>query len=439
MSPKKITTLPLAGMLLLGLSTPVLAGTVEDVKALQDQGKHTEAYQLGHEHPEELGNPEFDFQYGIASIDAGHASEGILALERYILNFPDNARARLELARGYFSLGEDVQAREEFEEVKKLNPPAPVQAAIERYIDAIRAREGRYTTTSSFYLETGAGSDNNVNGGVDNARINLPVLGNVTVANAGVAIPDNFTHLAVGGQVSQPVAVGVTLVGGLNYDSKLYHRDNNYDMESLSGSAGVTVREDGNLFRFNGSANRLNVARTGYRDLVGVSGEWLRQLDELQVINTALQFAQMSYANTNEVRAANVVGGSAGYRKTFISTWQPVVNIGLTGSQERNQRERPDLGRNISGASLGVTLSPHPQWGINLDGNYQASLYNGPDTIMRTTRLDTNRTYNLNVTYLLSKSFSIRSDVSFSDNQSNLELYSYKKTVGSVNVRYDFK
>jgi hypothetical protein len=58
---------------------------------------------------------------------------------------------------------------------------------------------------------------------------------------------------------------------------------------------------------------------------------------------------------------------------------------------------------------------------------------------MSTTRLDTNRTYNLNVTYLLTKNFSIRSDVSFSDNQSNLELYSYKKTVGSVNVRYDFK
>jgi hypothetical protein len=416
-----------------------LAGTVEDVKALQEQGKHIEAYQLGHEHPEELGNPEFDFQYGIASIDAGHASEGILALERYILNFPDNARARLELARGYFTLGEDVQAREEFEAVKKLNPPAPVQAAIERYIDAIRAREGRYTTTSSFYLETGAGRDSNINGGVANATISLPVLGSVTVANTGVEMADNFSHLAAGGQISKPVAVGITLLGGVNYDSKYYRSNPAYDMGSLNASAGVAVRDDANLFRFNTSANALNIDRIRYRDMVGVSGEWLRQLDELQSISSALQYARMTYLGANEVRNANVVGGSAGYRKIFASTWQPVINISINGSQERNQRERSDLGRNISGASLGVSLSPHPQWGINLDGNYQASLYNGPDTIMSTTRLDTNRTYNLNVTYLLSKSFSIRSDVSFSDNQSNLELYSYKKTVGSVNVRYDFK
>src|SRR4051812_37658779 len=96
-----------------------IAATADDVKALIDQGKAADAYALGKQHPEELGNPAFDFYYGVAAIDAGHAGEGVLALERYITNFPDNQQARLELARGYFVLGDDARAREEFDVVLK--------------------------------------------------------------------------------------------------------------------------------------------------------------------------------------------------------------------------------------------------------------------------------------------------------------------------------
>ncbi|HEX2565736.1 MAG TPA: tetratricopeptide repeat protein, partial [Burkholderiales bacterium] len=104
------------------------AATADDVKALVDQGKAADAYALGRQHPEELGNPAFDFYYGVAAVDSGHAGEGVLALERYVANFPDNQAARLELGRAYFVLGDDVRAREEFDNVQKTNPPANVQA-----------------------------------------------------------------------------------------------------------------------------------------------------------------------------------------------------------------------------------------------------------------------------------------------------------------------
>ena len=44
----------------------------------------------------------------------------------------DNVSARQQLARGYYELGDDAQARVEFEELRKLNPPAEVVAAIDR-------------------------------------------------------------------------------------------------------------------------------------------------------------------------------------------------------------------------------------------------------------------------------------------------------------------
>ncbi|MCS6920481.1 MAG: hypothetical protein NZM07_00925, partial [Elioraea sp.] len=78
----------------------------DEVRRLVEAGRSVEAYALGREHPQEFGKPEFDFYFGIAAIDAGHAGDGVLALERYVVQFPENLRARLELARGYFVLGE---------------------------------------------------------------------------------------------------------------------------------------------------------------------------------------------------------------------------------------------------------------------------------------------------------------------------------------------
>src|SRR6185295_15935054 len=126
---------------------PVLyAGPVEEIKALLDRGNPAAAYKHGKSHPDELGNPSFDFYFGIAAIDSGHSGEGVLALERYTLNFPDNLNARLELARGYFVLADDQRARDEFNAVLETNPPPAVRANIDKFLAAMNSRESGYRT-----------------------------------------------------------------------------------------------------------------------------------------------------------------------------------------------------------------------------------------------------------------------------------------------------
>ena len=83
----------------------------QELRSLIDQGKPEAAYQLARRTPERLGEPEFDLLFGIAAVHSGHAAEGVLALERFILVQPRHEAARLELARGYFLLGDDARAR----------------------------------------------------------------------------------------------------------------------------------------------------------------------------------------------------------------------------------------------------------------------------------------------------------------------------------------
>ena len=52
------------------------AAPVDDLKALLDDGKAAEAYAEAKKHPEQIGDPTFDFFYGVAAVATGRARPG---------------------------------------------------------------------------------------------------------------------------------------------------------------------------------------------------------------------------------------------------------------------------------------------------------------------------------------------------------------------------
>jgi hypothetical protein len=415
------------------------AAPADDVKALLDQGRSAEAYALGKKFPGELGNPVFDFYFGVAAIDTGHAGEGVLALERYIANFPDNLQARLELARGYFVLGDDARAREEFDLVMKAGPPPAVQANIHRFLDAIRARESRYRTTAGFYLEAGIGTDSNVNAGVSSPNINLPVFGNVTITGAGVKTGDTFTHLGLGGHATFPIAPGIALFGAANGEFKLHHNDKQFDQYSYGAAGGLTYLKEKNLLRATASQSVLEVEGDRFRTVTGASGELHHQLDELQGLNGYLQYADLDYPGPNEIRTAKFYALGAGYRKAFIGAYQPLLTASLNYGEEDNLRNRPDLGRKLHGARVGVSLTPMPKWSLNAGLSYQRSKYMAPDPLLRTTRKDDYYAADASVSYAITRNLLVRGEYQHVKNDSNLALYEYNRNLFAVKLRYEFK
>ena len=144
-------------------SNPVWPDTQYNQETLQNllrSQKTQSAYDYANQYLEEMeGDPYFDYVYGVSAIDTGHASQGVFALERVLLVFPEDHVARLELARGYFILEEYARAREEFEEVLKTNPPEGVQETTIAFLDKIRLKEARYKTTSNGFIELSLGTD----------------------------------------------------------------------------------------------------------------------------------------------------------------------------------------------------------------------------------------------------------------------------------------
>jgi hypothetical protein len=427
-------------LLLAGMASAFAqADTTGDLRALVEQGRHEAAYDLGSKHPELLGEPDFDYYFGIAATDSGHTGEGLLALERCLVLTPGNLAARAELARAYFILGEDQRAREEFDIVLKAAPGDAVQRTVERYLDAIAVRESRRQQTVSFYVEAGLGADSNTNGGVSAANINLPVYGDVVVAANGVKKSDNFSALALGGLLTHPLTPEWSLFGQFGVDGKFNSRHSENDIFATSLGGGIVRQTSEFSYRLSVAQDVVSVGSDRYRNTNTVAAQWQRLIGPAQALLASLQWADYAYTGANELRDAQYTALGIGYRRAFAHAWQPVMQVTGSYGEENNDRDRPDLGRDIAGLRLVLALAPVPGWTASLGASYQDSRYAGVDTLLATRRHDGYYATDFSIGYALDRNLSVRAEMLLSENRSNIALYHYRRDVAAVKLRYEFK
>ena len=383
--------------------------------------------------------PEFDLWCGVAAVDIGRSGEGVLALERYVLQFPDDARARLELARAYFYAGDDVRSREEFEAVARSRPPPEVQAGIDRYLAALTDREARYRGRRTAFVEVGGGYDSNANAGVAQADIGLPVLGPVTVDDFGVRKESAFGWLAAGAEVRHPVSAGLTVNGSIYGGGAFYGSASEFNLANYGAALGASYRADRNEYALAYAHGEIALDGSRYRWTDGVGLEWRRQISELSSFALAPQYARIGYDGDNAARNADLSALSASYRQVWLRRWQPVLNATLFYGDEHNREGRGDLGRRIRGAGVDVTVSPSAFWALNAGVAYAESDYDAPIPLLDVTRRDRNLGVSVGAVYLVNRNLSVRGEYRYAKNTSNLELYEYTRHVGALKVRYEFK
>ncbi|MCY7388815.1 MAG: hypothetical protein LH481_12260 [Burkholderiales bacterium] len=423
------------------LCTPVLfAAPADDLRKLLEQAKHDEAYRVAKTTPGELGNPPFDFYFGVAAINSGKASEGVLALERYLLNFPDSQTARLELARGYFLLSDDDRARDEFEATLATNPPADIVKVVREYLTAIAAREARYKTTYTFSIELGGGRDSNVQSGVSDPNITLPVFGDITLADTAVATGDRFSNVALAGRVSVPVRPRWSVFAQIAADLKQYRVANTYDQNTYSGAAGFTFSQGQSLYKFTMGKTTQTLDNARYRDTWSLGADYGRQIGNAGVLTLGTQIAKFGYEADNAIRNADYTSLQGGYRHQFSGFIRIELDSNLSVAREELTREGFEaLSRNLWGGRFGVNISPLSSWTIGAAATYLKSNYLAEDPLLSVKRRDEYIAYDLSVNYVFMPQWSVRGEYLVSHNKSNLPLYEYKRRIGQFKLRYDFR
>ncbi len=447
LSPKKIPLVAKKTFLALfigAISSMANADIPDDMKSLVEQGRFADAFDLGLKNEKFTGEPIYDYYFGIAAIDSGRASLGVLALERVLLNNPGNDLARLELARGYFVIGDFERAREEFLIMSNKQVPPSVRNSIEKYLASIKAEDPQFRTTWRTYAEFALGNNSNVNSST-NQNVLFPIFGQNNPAiliNPGGAKQSAFNQLAVGTSVSGPIVPGIKYIAAIDASYRQHANINNYDLGNLTLTGGTEFLLDTSRVRTLGFISQANLDGDKLRDVSGVVVDWNKPLSKELTTRASMGYALLRYGTVNESRDSNMPSVSIGGNYFLGGAWKSTLDVDFTYAQEKNQKGFADLSRSIYGVKTLLSLTPIARLQINLGVGYSKSNYDSTEPLAPTSNVmktDDLLTTELAAQYQLTKGWSVRTEWLRAKNSSNVDLYSYKQDQVLMKMRYEWR
>jgi tetratricopeptide (TPR) repeat protein len=423
----------------LGLAGTANAAPLDDLRRQVESSQVEQAWRTAQENPQLVGQPEFDFLYGLAALNAGRVAEGVLALERHLAAAPGNDRARLELARGYFLLGEYPRARSEFDFLLRSKPPAGVRANIESYLQAMQLREGSSTrAVARLYAEAGGGYDSNVNLAPSADLVNIG-LDKVTLDPASRQVGDSFAQVAVGGLHQMRVSSRMSLLVGADLDHRANAKQHDFDLTTGGVYMGFTQLSGPALWRTTLGSSQLRVGNKRYRDQLQVATEaninWSQDLATMAFA----QYAEMRHAQADRARDARstTLGGMVTQSFTSVAG-QPTIGARLAYVQEDNLRLRDDLSKKSGVLRLFGSFEPLARTRVALSVAAVRDDYGAEDIAFRSTRHDNSQSVDFSATYALDTRWSLRLEGGWLKTESNQDLYDKQRKSAALKLRAQF-
>ena len=314
--------------------------------ALRD-GRSETAYQLLVQYEINWsGEDAFDYLFGVAALDSGHAGDAIFSLQRLVARQPEFSGARLELARAYYDVGDNELARIEFARIQSENPPPNVAQTVSDYMAAIEIKSREYQSSAQYYIEVGGGYDSNAPASTDE-NIFLNFVLNPTNLEQSSA----FAKVTLGGFWNNPISPSSQVL----FNARVDHRANpsvhfvdasNIDLGAAwswkSGESAASIAANSLFSALDGGYNKRDI---------GVMGTYVRQISDSWTVagfvrGGAIRFEEAALAIRDVDQVLYGLSLSQDYKSAQMS-------ISLTG----NTDDAVDAGEQFSADGYGVRFT----------------------------------------------------------------------------------
>ena len=422
-----------------------------DAEALMKEGKPAAAYALLEPLEfEQSGEVRFDYLIGIAALDSGKPDKATIAFERVLAVDPNFAGARLDMARAYYQLGDTPRAKTEFEAVLAQNPPQAAKAVIQKYLAAIAAQENVRLTHYSGYVEGMAGHDNNVNNSTSQSQIAVPAFGNLlfTLSPTNLKTADDYIGLAAGVAVDRSVNAHVALYAAADIHQRGNMTKTNFDYYSLDGRAGVSLTQGAELFRAGVLASQYVLASARNRDTTGINAEWRHTANPANQLSVSAQFSRNRFADaalqTNDFDQYTLGAGwlhvlADAKSVVFGSVFHGSENDVASVSASNPSGGRADGNKRLTGLRVGGQMPLGERWDAFASLGAQTGKYDKTNASFLSMREDRLDDISIGANWQWKKQWTVRPQLAWSRNDSNIAIYSFSRVDASVTVRRDFK
>ncbi len=388
------------------------------------------------------GQQDYDYLLGVAAIEAGHPDRATLALERVLAVNPNHAAARLDMGRAYFALGDYDRARIELKDLLSHDPPPAARDTIERYLAAIEIRTHRAGAVRlTGYAEASLGHDSNVNAGVSQGSLFLPLFGATFVLAPSVTRQsDDFLAFGGGVDVTVPVRENLSLVAGADARQRSYSSLDTFDNSSVELRAGLQRTGERDVARFTVGTNHYDLDNAAYRRLQSLNLEWRRQVDRRSQITLYGQDLRIRYLQpTTRSESSNMFIVGAGGVRTLDEATRSFAFGNIFAGEDTATDLRIDGDRHLYGIRVGIQRALR----ANVDGyatlGAQHSEYAEENVIFATKRRDWQYDVALGANWRLDGAWSLRPQLSYTRNDATTGINDYDRYELSITLRRDWR
>ena len=386
-------------------------------------------------------NISINFYLGRSHYQIKNYEKAVSAFERIIIIDENHLRGRLELAQTYFMLGLNEEALKNFNIVLKNNIPANVKTNIEKRVKSIKSKQINHMFYG--FASIGFTYDNSINN-TDDKTVYIPYQ-NLLLPTTLIKYDDAYMTLTLSGNYLYKINNKITLQNKLSFIQQKYNDDDK--RLNISGGTGIekeekkkleltsyslylsTINKD-SMFSFGADISNIDLADTGYMKTYGLGINYQKKFfSSITGFSTLKYFKKEHDKLEDEHMNSKTIQLMLG--QMYPSTKYGNFNMLYLYTNEKNIKQ-------LNGV---MTTNNYP---INTKLNANSTIYynkmkeDNTDQTFNKRREDYTTTLSLGLSYDLSKTTSISSNLKYIKNSSNIELFSYDKNTIDFTIRKSF-
>lgn len=425
------------------LATPAQAEAVlEQARRLLDAKQGPAAYEQLVAHLEQrAGEPDYDLLLARAALEAGQPAVAVFALERVLAQRPDDGPALLALGRAHMLMGEAAAARRSLLQAARQPLGATERAAVDRYLDAIGRRTVRPRPHLGGHIELGAGYDSNINSATSDKETTLFIWGGPYVTplqDSSLGRSDRFLRLRGGVDYAGPLTAATRLLLGARADLRRHDDHDVFDNDSFDGYAGLRWLQGRNRYSALLRAQQFRIDGQTNRELAGLTLQWDRILDARNQLAFFVQGAALRYPDQG-LRDVDQHSVGATWSHARDAAGTPLLYLGAyAGADREKDPVAPEYGQQFWGLRAGADFSLGRNLGLGATVRWHDGKHDDEEWLFATRRHDQQLDLSLGLNYRLGAALSLRPQLRYTRNDSNINIYEFERSQFQLALRYDF-
>lgn len=403
-------------------------------------GRYADAYQLLEPHEDRLaGDIKFDYLLARSALETGRPSKASFIYERILAAEPNYVGVRLEMGRAYLALGDYARAKLEFETVMRFeNLPPGLREQAQIYGKAADDYIAGKKTVGYGYVELGYGYDSNVQSATKTSEISV-VNGQVLILPpSALRRGDHYKALSLGGELVHALSERFSAFAGGDMRARGYNDIDTADFSTLDGRFGLGYAEGASSARVGLNGGRYWLDHEKTRNGLGLTVDYrhlLTKQDQLSVNAGATRYRFIPDAL--QVNDFNLYQLAVGWLRG-AADGSSVFGLTVLAGREKATNGRADGDKPLWGVRFTAQTALSGSVGAFFLGGIQRGKYSDVNALFDTKRVDSLYNVTAGITWSFAKNWSLRPQVVYYKNKSNLPLFEYDRTDVSVNLRRDF-